>query len=134
MPTLLIADDNVALRDTLVDILQQEFTIVGVASSGKEIVDRVRELHPDIVVLDISLGDSTGFDVVRKLKSGDCRCKFVFVSVHESPSFIQAAEELGASGYVFKSQISRDLLNTLQIVSNEGPFSSSKHDSAGAGK
>jgi DNA-binding NarL/FixJ family response regulator len=134
LPTLLIADDNVALRDTLVDILQQEFTIVGIASSGKEILERVPELRPVIVVLDISLGDSTGFDVLRKLKSDGFRCKFVFVSVHESPSFIQAAEELGASGYVFKSQISRDLLNTLQIVANEGPFSSSKHDTSSAGK
>jgi DNA-binding NarL/FixJ family response regulator len=125
-PTLLIADDNIALRDTLVDILQQEFTIVGTASCGKEILAQVSVLQPDIVVLDISLGDSTGFDVVRKLKSNGSRCKFVFVSVHESPSFIQAAEDLGASGYVFKSQISRDLLHTLQVVSNEGPFSASK--------
>lgn len=134
MPTLLIADDNVALRDTLVDILQKEFTIVGIASSGKEILDQVPVLHPDIVVLDISLGDSTGFDVLRKLKSDGLGCKFVFVSVHESPSFISAAQELGASGYVFKSQISRDLLNTLQIVANEGPFSSSKNDRMDAAK
>jgi DNA-binding NarL/FixJ family response regulator len=132
--TLLIADDNVALRDTLVDILHKEFTIVGIASSAKEILDQVPVLHPDIVVLDISLGDSTGFDVVRKLKSAGTRCKFVFVSVHESPSFIAAARELGASGYVFKSQISRDLLQTLQSVANEGPFSSSQHDHPDATK
>lgn len=129
MTTLLIADDNPGLLETLVNILQHpDFVILGTASSGRSILDQIPVLNPDIVVTDISLGDLTGFEVLQKSKKAANSPKFIFVSVHESASFVNAAKEMGASGYVFKSQLSRDLLNTLSAVSQGAAFTTSRSD------
>lgn len=125
LPTLFIADDNPALLEMLVSILEREFSIVGTVSSGKGVLDEVPILKPDIILLDVALGDMTGFYVADRLNKTGSKARIIFVSVHESVSFIQAAQGMGASGYIFKSQISRDLLNALRDVSKGTKFISS---------
>jgi DNA-binding NarL/FixJ family response regulator len=129
MITILIGDDNPGMLDTLVSILQlPDFVILGTASSGQWIFDQISVLNPDIVITDISLGDLTGFEVLRASKKIGHTSKFIFVSVHESASFVNAAKEMGASGYVFKSQLSRDMVATLKAVVQGVPFTSSRSD------
>jgi len=123
--SLLIADDNPAMMDTLVDMVQADFSIVGTLSSGGAILKEASSLHPDIILMDVSLGDMSGFAVAERLLKNGCEARIVFVSVHESVSFVQAAHRMGASGYVFKSQLGRDLLNTLYTVSSGEQFVSS---------
>ncbi len=55
--------------------------------------------------------------MAKRLQKMGCAARIIFLSVHENPDFVQAAFELGASGYVFKSQISFDLMNALEEVS-----------------
>ena len=71
---------------------------------------------PDVILLDVDLGDISGFRVAEQLKSSGCPARIVFLSVHESIDFIRAAQDLGAAGYVFKSQITRDLVKTLHAA------------------
>jgi DNA-binding NarL/FixJ family response regulator len=114
---LLCIDDSPEMLDVLVDLLQWEFRVVGTLSSGSLALDRAANLKPDIILLDVDLGDTNGFRVAEQLRSSGCPARIVFLSVHESVDFIRAAEDLGAAGYVFKSQITRDLLNTLHAAS-----------------
>jgi DNA-binding NarL/FixJ family response regulator len=113
---LLCIDDSPAMLDILVDLLQFEFLIVGTLSSGSAALDQAANLKPDIVLLDVDLSDMSGFSVAEKLRSAGCPAKIVFLSIHESTDFVQAAQNLGAAGYVFKSQITRTLVETLHSV------------------
>ena len=72
--------------------------------------------HPDLIILDISLGDMTGFEVARRLKKSGNTAKIIFLTVHEDIDFVRAAFDLGASGYVFKSRISSDLITAIDTV------------------
>lgn len=119
---LVLVDDNPAMLETLAEMLQRDYTIAGKFSSGALLLADVAELKPDIILLDVSLGDMTGFYVAKRLKSMGCAAKIIFLSVHENLDFVRAAFDLGASGYVFKSQVSSDLVDALEAVSHGGRF------------
>lgn len=101
-PALLLADDNPALLSTLVQMLQAEYRVVAALPNGTSVLDNIAVLRPDIVILDISLGDMTGFEVARRLQRDRCSAKIIFLTVHEDPDFVNAAFDIGARGYVFK--------------------------------
>ena len=119
---VVLADDNPAMLESLAEILQPDYTIAGKFSSGASLLADVGRLNPDIILLDISLGDMTGFYLIKRLKSMGCAAKIIFLSVHENPDFVRAAFDLGASGYVFKSQIGSDLLDAIDAVSRGERF------------
>ena len=121
-PKLLLADDNTALLATLVEMLQMEYAIVAALPTGTSVLNNISILNPDIVILDISLGDMTGFEVARRLGEGSCRAKIIFLTVHEDVDFVNAALDVGASGYVFKSRITEDLIEAIHVVFRGGHF------------
>jgi DNA-binding NarL/FixJ family response regulator len=110
---LLCVDDSPEMLEILVDLLQLQFTIVGTLSSGASALEEATALNPDVILLDVDLGDISGFTVAEQLRSRGCPASVVFLSVHESIDFIRAAKDLGAAGYVCKSHITRDLEKTL---------------------
>lgn len=114
--TLLLADDNPDMLAALVQLLQRDFVIVGALTNGEGVLAQVDTLVPDIILLDVSLADVTGFQIVEHLRQRGCRSKIVLLSVHENPEFVRAAADIGVSGYVFKSQINRDLVAALHAA------------------
>jgi DNA-binding NarL/FixJ family response regulator len=122
-PTLLLADDNPELLSTLVEMLQTKYKIAAALPNGKSVLDQIGMLVPDLVILDVSLGDLTGFEVARRLKETGVRAKIIFLTVHEDIDFVSAAFDVGVSGYVFKSRVSQDLTRAIDIVLNGGRFS-----------
>jgi DNA-binding NarL/FixJ family response regulator len=123
-PSLLLADDNPALLETLLEMLEPSYRVAAALCNGASVLEKVSVLLPDLVILDISLGDLTGFEVARRLKEIGCSAKIIFLSVHEDIDFVNAAFDLGACGYVFKSRITADLTNAIDIVFNGGQFAS----------
>jgi DNA-binding NarL/FixJ family response regulator len=123
-PSLLLADDNPALLETLTEMLEPTYRVAAALCTGASVLERVSALRPDLVILDISLGDVTGFEVARRLKDIACPAKIIFLSVHEDVDFVNAAFGLGACGYVFKSRITSDLTKAIDIVFNGGQFAS----------
>lgn len=99
-PSLLLADDNPALLAALVEMLQYSHRVIAALSDGKSTVEQVVSLDPDLVILDISLGDLTGFEVARRLRDRGCTAKIIFLTVHEDMDFVRAGFDTGASGYV----------------------------------
>jgi DNA-binding NarL/FixJ family response regulator len=122
-PALLLADDNPDLLATLVEMLQTKYRIAAALPNGTSVLDQIGTLRPDLVILDISLGDLTGFEVARRLKDGGFTGKIIFLTVHEDVDFVSAAFDIGASGYVFKSRVSQDLIKAIDVVLNGGRFS-----------
>jgi DNA-binding NarL/FixJ family response regulator len=123
-PSLLLADDNPALLETLTEMLEPTYRVAAALCTGASVLEEVATLCPDLVILDISLGDLTGFEVAKRLKNTGCPAKIIFLSVHEDIDFVNAAFELGASGYVFKSRITADLTKAIDTVLNGGQFAS----------
>jgi DNA-binding NarL/FixJ family response regulator len=113
---ILIADDNPAMLNTVKDMLRNEFHIVAALEEPRAVLTAVPEQKPDVVVLDVSMGEMNGFEVSRLLKGESCTSKIIFLTVHEELEFIRAAFAAGASGYVFKSRMSTDLCTAINTV------------------
>jgi DNA-binding NarL/FixJ family response regulator len=112
---LLCVDDNPEMLTFLIEFLESEFLIVGTLSCGSSVVAAAASLSPDIILMDVDLGDTNGFDVAEQLRSAGSVAKIVFLSVYTSRDFIEAAEAYGAP-YLSKTQIASDLVKTLHGV------------------
>lgn len=121
---LLLADDNLEILETLADMLQPAYVVVAALSDGASVLAQAPTLNPDLIILDISLGDMAGFEVARRLKKAGVGAKVVFLTVHENIDFVRAAFDLGAVGYVYKSRISSDLIDAIDTICAGGCFSS----------
>jgi len=73
--TILIADDSIFIRKALCNLLEREedFDVCGEAKNGKEAIEKAKELHPDLILLDLSMPVMNGLDATRVLKQGDAR-------------------------------------------------------------
>jgi DNA-binding NarL/FixJ family response regulator len=119
---VLIGDDNPAMLEAVTQMLKDDYQVVGALAEASAVVAQVPKLKPDILVLDISMGDMNGFEITRRLRSDFCRSKIIFLTVHEELEFIRAAFDAGASGYVFKSRMNKDLRTAINTVMNEKVF------------
>ncbi len=124
-PVLLLADDNAVLLTILVEELRTKFRVAGALLNGMSVLDQIAAISPDIAILDISLGDMTGFEVARSLRDRGCPAKIIFLTLHEDADFVNVAFDLGASGYVFKSRVTEDLIRAIDVVSSGGRFAPS---------
>lgn len=118
MPSVrvLIVDDNPLFLETTRELLQGECDVVGMLNSGIPVVSTVASLKPDVVVLDISLGGITGFEVARQLTSVGSNANVVFLTIHEGAQFVNAAASLGVAGYVYKSHAVEDLVKAVKAA------------------
>jgi CheY-like chemotaxis protein len=122
-PTILLVDDNHAVLELLAEMLEPTYTIAAALSCGATVLEQAAALLPDLIILDISLGDMSGFEVARRLKRAGCPAKIIFLSLHEDMDFVGAAFGLGASGFVFKSRLTTDLETAIAAVLSGGHFS-----------
>jgi DNA-binding NarL/FixJ family response regulator len=97
-------------------LLSPYFDVVATATDGAALVSKVRSLHPDVIVTDISMPILNGIDAVRKLRESGFTAKFVFLTVHSEREFIEACKEAGALGYVQKFSMKENLVPAIQAV------------------
>ncbi len=121
---VLFADDNPSIVKCAREILEPTFDVVGVCMNGESLLRESKLIAPDIIVIEISLGCTSGFSLVDRLRQEGCRAKIVFVTVHEEPEFISAAFAKGAAGYLLKSQLS-ELNDALSAVARGEHYLSS---------
>jgi DNA-binding NarL/FixJ family response regulator len=112
----LIVDDNRAFLDAAESLLQREgLAVVGVASTIEEALGRTRELTPDVVLVDIMLGDESGFELARLLaEDGNTPPPAVIlISTQHESDFTDLISESSALGFVPKSELSAQTLERL---------------------
>src|SRR3954451_17780877 len=119
---ILLADDNPAILKVLKHLLQKDFQVISALDKPSAVIRETPELKPDVLVLDISMGELNGFEITRQLRQKQCQSKIVFLTVHEELEFIRAAFDAGASGYVFKSRMNTDLRTAINAVLNDKVF------------
>jgi DNA-binding NarL/FixJ family response regulator len=121
---LFLADDHEIVRFGLRNLLESQFgwSVVGEAGDGKEAVEKVLLLEPDITLLDISMPSMNGLDAAREIVARGCRTKILILSVHDSQDVIQQVLDSGAKGYVLKSDAMRDLIAAVDAVRSNKTF------------
>jgi len=110
MPTVLVADDHSGVRERVLSLLKPSFEVVGTADNGSELITKALRLRPDVIVLDITMPLRTGIEAAHELREAGLKSRFVFLTVHEQPAFLEACFAEGALGYVTKSHIQKDLV------------------------
>ncbi len=113
---ILLADENAGFLEEVLGLLGDAFVILGECTSGFTLLEEAARLKPDIIVLDLSLGDLTGIGAIRKLRQRGSQATIVVLSMHENPDFARAALAAGASAYVFKSTLRTDLLPAIDAA------------------
>jgi DNA-binding NarL/FixJ family response regulator len=127
---ILIVDDHFAARTTIRSLLDwHSFQVCGDAKDGKEAIDKVVELKPDIVLLDINMPVMDGFTAAREIRRISPATKIVFLTIQDSPAVAERTR-LWAHGFVPKSAAGTELIPTLNrlagVPSTNLPSLSSK--------
>ncbi len=113
---IVIADDHTIVLEAYRQLLEPEFTVVGTASNGQELLEVAPKLSPDVILLDISMPTLNGLDAARQLKAALPQTKLIFVTMLGEPFYISEAFELGASACVLKQFASSELLSALSAA------------------
>ena len=113
-PTVLIVDDHATFRLTARLLLESEgYTIVGEAEDGLAAMRKARELEPQLILLDINLPDTDGFDVAARLTSYEDAPMIVLTSSRDGADFGPLIERSGARGFIPKAELSGERIRAL---------------------
>jgi two-component system, NarL family, response regulator NreC len=115
---VLIADDHAIVRAGLRALLKSEaeMELVGEATDGAETLLLVDALHPDILVLDLSMPDLDGIQVTKHVQSTSPQVRVLILTVHEDEVLLRAAIRAGASGYILKHAAEAELIAAIHKV------------------
>lgn len=115
---LVLVDDHEIARRGLRSVLSEDpgIEVVSEIGSGEDAIEKVRELHPDVVLLDISLPGVSGIEAANSMRQISPESRIIFVSQHDSPLIAKDALLTGAFGYVVKSDAGLDLLPAIEAV------------------
>jgi DNA-binding NarL/FixJ family response regulator len=115
---IVLADDHLLVAESLRNLLESSYEVVGIAQDGRTMIEMVKKYDPDIVISDISMPLLNGINAAEKLKKRGVRAKIIFMTQHPDVDYAIHAFEAGASGYVLKHDASAELDNAIQTVLN----------------
>ena len=115
---VLVADDHTIVREGVRILLeaQPDIEVVGEAADGQEALARVRELQPDIVLIDIAMPNLNGMEATRAIKREYPQVQIIALTMYESDEYFFQVLNAGASGYILKKAASADLLAAIRAV------------------
>jgi len=121
---VVIADDHIIFRQGLFNLLSSadDISVVGQAGRGPETLDLIIKEQPDIAILDISMPDLDGFEILQRIKDSGISTKVIFLTMHRDALIARRAMRLNASGYVLKDNAFEDLLYAIRSVYSGGTF------------
>lgn len=121
---IFIADDHTVFRDGLKLVLTQlgDFEIVGEAGDGQEVISKILECTPDILLLDVSMPVFNGFQVLERIKGLVPETKVVVLTLHNNESYIVSFLKAGVHGYILKTASAQELILALEAVARGGYY------------
>ncbi|WP_298303717.1 response regulator transcription factor [uncultured Erythrobacter sp.] len=117
-PSILIVDDHQLAREGLRAVLSGgDFGEIHLASTGEEAIEKVSELVPDIVLMDVRLGEGIdGLEATRRIAALGLPSKVIMLTLHDMPGYVRTALAAGAAGYVLKDTEIGDLRSAIEQV------------------
>ena len=116
LPTVLLADDHVVFTDGIVQLFQGRFDVVGTVADGSLLLDAVARLHPDVIVMDISMPKLSGLEALRQLKAKQDPTKVIVLTMHAEAKLAAEALRVGAKGFLVKESSGAELINAVDAV------------------
>ena len=115
---IFLADDHEVLREGLKRLLdeQPDMEVVGEASNGRSTCQQVKNLRPEVVVMDVSMPDMNGVQATKRIRQECPDVKVMALTAHEDPSYLRQLLQAGASGYVLKRAASKELIRAIRVV------------------
>ncbi len=114
---VLVADDHSVVAEGLRRILEQMgCSVVGMVEDGRALVAAVANLHPDLVILDISMPILNGIEAARQIRAHHGRVKLIFLSMHLDPAYVREAFLVGGNAYLLKSAAVSELSRAVEEV------------------
>jgi len=118
---VVVVDDHPGFLKLLISLLEIEFDVIGTAVDGESALEQIYLQRPDLVVLDLGMR-LNGIEVTRELAKNRPGLPVVICGIDSDPETIQAAQEAGALGYVFKLKVHKDLIPAVKSVIQGKPF------------
>jgi DNA-binding NarL/FixJ family response regulator len=115
---VVVIDDHPAIRDAIADTVgdQPDMELCGVAGSAHEAFELVRAARPDVAVVDISLGDAHGLDLIQNLRAQHPALEVVVFSMYDEAVYAERAIRAGARGYVMKSESTQSVAEAIRAA------------------
>ena len=119
---MLLADDHAILREGVRALLtpHADVEVVGEASDGKQAIEQVERLDPDVVIMDIAMPGLGGIEATIELKKLGKRAKVLILSQYEDREYVRRLLKVGVSGYVLKKSAGAELVNAVRAVARGG--------------
>jgi DNA-binding NarL/FixJ family response regulator len=113
---ILLADDHSLVAAGLRAMLEPTYEVVGTVDNGRALVEAAERLHPEVVLLDISMPELNGIEAARHLRKVVPSTKLIFVTMHIDATVVREAPRAGGSGYVAKQSAPKELLTAIEEV------------------
>ena len=119
-----LADDHIVFREGTRALLEKtpDIEVVGEAGDGTETVTRVRELVPDVVLMDITMPGLNGLEATRQIKQEHPEVNILVLTIHDSDQYLRQTFQAGASGYVVKTTAVGELVLAIRTVNHGDVF------------
>jgi DNA-binding NarL/FixJ family response regulator len=123
-----VADDHEVVLEGVRALIerQPDLEVCGLAANGREAVELAQKTKPDVVVLDMSMPELDGLDVIRLLKKTLPETEVVVFSAHSSEEMVEEVFDAGAKSYIEKSEASQDLVTAIRSLAEHKPFFSTQ--------
>jgi DNA-binding NarL/FixJ family response regulator len=121
---VLLADDHKIMREGLRSLLanEEEIEVVSEAENGRQTLELVRQVKPDVVVMDIAMPDLNGIEATQRIVSHESAPKVIALSMHSDKRFVTQMLRAGASGYLLKDCALEELAFAIRTVATRGVY------------
>ncbi len=119
-----LVDDHMLVRNGIKSLLEEEQDMVVIAEgfNGLEAIEIVKNLNPDILIIDVRMPEMNGIEAVGKLKGLATNTKAIVLSMHDSEDYILQSIKAGASGYLLKDTDKKEFIKAIHTVYNGGKY------------
>ena len=121
---VLLVDDHAILREGIKALLEKQTNVevVAEAENGREAILQARQFQPDVVILDISMPLMDGVEATRQMRKENPEIKVLVLTMHDDEEYFFQLLRAGASGYVTKKAVGRELASAIEAVNSGGSF------------
>lgn len=118
MIRILTVDDHPLLRDGIAAVFsgQEDMTLVGQASDGREAIESFRQLRPDVTLMDLRMPDMSGIEAIAAIRAEFPHARIIVLTTYAGDAQAAAALKAGAAGYLLKNMVRKELIDTIRAV------------------